>query len=42
MIVLGYAGRGNGDELESAGAQVFADMVELPDLLDQLTAGKRP
>jgi HAD superfamily hydrolase (TIGR01509 family) len=42
MIVLGYAGRGNGAELESAGAQVFTDMIELPDLLDQLTAGKRP
>jgi len=35
MTALGYAGHGNGAELASAGARVFDDMVELPDLLDR-------
>jgi phosphoglycolate phosphatase len=35
MTAFGYAGHGNGAELMSAGARVFDDMVELPDLLDR-------
>lgn len=40
MTALGYAGRGNDDELVSAGARVFRDMAELPGLLDRLAERK--
>jgi hypothetical protein len=40
MVALGYAGRGNPTELASAGARVFRDMAELPELLDRLTERK--
>jgi HAD superfamily hydrolase (TIGR01509 family) len=38
MTALGYAGRADGGELASAGAQVFHEMTELPDLLGRLAA----
>lgn len=41
MIALGYAGRGNRAELDAAGAAVFDDMRQLPDLLGSLS-GVRP
>lgn len=40
MTAFGYAGRGNHTELASAGARVFREMAELPDLLDRLTERK--
>ena len=37
MAVLGYTGRGDGEELRSTGARVFRSMTELPDLLARST-----
>jgi len=43
MTAFGYASGDGGGELASAGARVFHDMTELPDLLGRLAAeGKRP
>jgi HAD superfamily hydrolase (TIGR01509 family) len=42
MAAFGYAGRGNDTELASAGAKVFRDMADLPDLLDRMTERKTP
>lgn len=42
MVVLGYAGRGNGGRLASDGAEVFDDMSRLPGMLDGLAERERP
>ncbi len=37
MLALGYAGRGNGQELAAVGATVFDDMSELPRVLADMS-----